>query len=333
MEQLSVNVFVPIVAELQALAKEAQDVDVTDEKAVREVRLKLKNKRVEVTKRCKEFRDDANAFAKAVIAKEKELVAIIEPEEERFKEIEAAAKLEKEREERRALLPNRLERLAEIKDGVEITEAELLDMDGSTFEGYFNKRLADKNAADRAEIERKEAEIREKEEAQKREEEAKEREEKARQEEKEKQEREEKEELQRRTTSRVNHLRNFGLVFVDSTETYQMAEDQRFVEEQFMIDKTELETMSEDEWSKLFATLQEDFNRRLKAAKDEEEAAIEAEKVAKRERADKYKQFRAELGYTEETAVDFYEKVVTENGVDTKVVLFKKVGEFDLTKI
>jgi hypothetical protein len=335
MEQLSVNVFVPIVAELQALAKEAQEVDVTDEKAVREVRLKLKNKRVEVTKKCKEFRDDANAFAKAVIAKEKELVSIIEPEEERFKEIEAAAKLEKEREERRALLPQRLERLASIGDKV-LEESEpdfetfLLDMDGSAFEGYFNQRLAAKNAADRAEIERKEAEIREKEEAAKREEEAKEREEKARQEEKEKQEREEKEELQRRTTSRINHLRNFGLVFVDSTETYQMAEDQRFVEEQFMIGKAELETMSEDEWSKLFATLQEDFNRRLKAAKDEEEAAIEAEKLAKRERAEKYKQFRAELGYTEETASDFYEKVITEDGVDTKVVLFKKVGEFDL---
>lgn len=197
MTELSVNVFVPIVAELQALAAEARAVDINDAEAVKKSRLALRDKRVEVTKKCKEFRDDANAFAKAVIAKEKELIAIIEPEEERFKQIEAEAKLKKEREERLAILPTRKERLASIGDNVTVTDEELLDMDGSTFEGYINARLAAKNEADRAEIARKEAELKEREEAAKREEEAKAREEKARQEERERIEREQKEKEER----------------------------------------------------------------------------------------------------------------------------------------
>lgn len=278
MNELSVSVFVPIVAELQALAKEAQAVDTTDLEAVKKTRLVLRDKRVEITKKCKEFRDDANAFAKAVIAKEKELVAIIEPEEERFKEIEAEVKAKKEREERLAILPTRKERLASIGDNVTITDEELLDMDGSTFEGYINARLAAKNEADRAEIARKEAELKEREEAAKREEEAKAREEKARQEERERIEREQKE------------------------------KEEREAREKEAAAKAEAE--------------------RLEREKKEEE-----EKVAKRERAERYKTFRVDLGWSEETKDDFYEKVVTENGVDTKVILFKKVGEFDLTQL
>lgn len=204
MTELSIDVFVPIVAELQALAKEAREVDVTNPEAVKNSRLALKNKRVEVTKRCKEYRDDANAFSKAVIAKEKELVAIIEPEEERLQEIEAQAKQIKEKEERKALIPVRQERLAAIGDTIEVTEEELLDMDGATFEGYFNRRQADKMQFDRDEIARKQAEmdareneLKAKEEAAKREEEAKAREEKARQEERERIEREQKEKEER----------------------------------------------------------------------------------------------------------------------------------------
>jgi len=81
------EVFVPIVAELKALAKQAQEVDVTNEREVNNCRLELKNKRVEITKKCKEYRDGANAFSLAITAFEKELIEIIEPQ----KEIEAEA--------------------------------------------------------------------------------------------------------------------------------------------------------------------------------------------------------------------------------------------------
>ena len=61
-----------------------------------------------------------------------------------------------------------------------------------------------------------------------------------------------------------------------------------------------------------------------------QEEKDEAKKKAKRERADRYKTFRAEQGWTEETKGDFYERVSDD---DTSVTLFKKVGEFDLTKL
>lgn len=70
-------------------------------------RMKLKNTRVEIEKRGKAAREDATAFSKAVIAKEKELVGVIAPEEDRLQSLqdewdaaiarEKAAKAEAER--------------------------------------------------------------------------------------------------------------------------------------------------------------------------------------------------------------------------------------------
>lgn len=70
-------------------------------------RMRLKNTRVEIEKRGKAAREDATAFSKAVIAKEKELVGVIAPEEDRLQSLqdewdaaiarEKAAKAEAER--------------------------------------------------------------------------------------------------------------------------------------------------------------------------------------------------------------------------------------------
>lgn len=70
-------------------------------------RVKLKNTRVEIEKRGKAAREDATAFSKAVIAKEKELIGVIAPEEDRLQSLqdewdsaiarEKAAKAEAER--------------------------------------------------------------------------------------------------------------------------------------------------------------------------------------------------------------------------------------------
>jgi hypothetical protein len=152
MSELNIEAFNPTVAELQRLADQSRAVDTTDLKAVKETRLEMKKARVEISKKGKEMRDGANAFAKAVIAKEKELIAIIEPEEERLEAVEEEAKAAQLREERKAILPHRKERLASLNDGIEVEDEELLDMDGPAFEGYFNKRMADKNEADRAEM-------------------------------------------------------------------------------------------------------------------------------------------------------------------------------------
>lgn len=70
-------------------------------------RMKLRNTRVEIEKLGKAAREDATAFSKAVIAKEKELVGVISPEEDRLQSLqdewdtaiarERAAKAETER--------------------------------------------------------------------------------------------------------------------------------------------------------------------------------------------------------------------------------------------
>jgi len=70
-------------------------------------RMKLRNTRVEIEKRGKAAREDATAFSKAVIAKEKELIGVIAPEEDRLQllqdtwdaaiALEKAAKAEAER--------------------------------------------------------------------------------------------------------------------------------------------------------------------------------------------------------------------------------------------
>ena len=60
-------------------------------------RMVLKNTRIEIEKKGKAAREDANAFSKAVIAKEKELIAIIQPEEARLQSIQDAYEAEQKR--------------------------------------------------------------------------------------------------------------------------------------------------------------------------------------------------------------------------------------------
>lgn len=200
---LDIKEFNPKEAELQKLVASCIEIDQTDLKIVKEKRIELKNARVEITKYGKALREGATKFAKDVIAREKELVAIIEPEEKKLQTIEAEVKLAKEREERKAVLPQRVERLKAIwgeGHNYGVTEEDLLDMDGATFEGLINRLSAEKLEADRAEVARQQAEIDRKAEEQRKEQErldweakAAERAEQARQEERERIEQEQKE--------------------------------------------------------------------------------------------------------------------------------------------
>jgi hypothetical protein len=91
--------------------KSAPLVSITNTAGYQEVhraRMDLKNTRVEIQRRGKDAREDAQAFSKAVIAAEKELVGVIEPEESRLqglqdawdaaREAERQAKIEAERQ-------------------------------------------------------------------------------------------------------------------------------------------------------------------------------------------------------------------------------------------
>jgi len=157
--ELNIEKFDPTTEELQKMVKASQKIVVTDinDKAqievVRKARIELKTARVAITKRGKEMREEALAFQKAVIAREKELVALIEPEEIRLESIEEEVKAKKIREERIALLPSRHEQLNAIKDGVTVTDEELLAMDTEAFSAYKNERVAQKNEVERIAME------------------------------------------------------------------------------------------------------------------------------------------------------------------------------------
>jgi len=77
-----------IEAELRTLAASSADIVAVIDPAGRDqahrMAMNLRNRRTEITRTGKEARDDANKFSTAVIAEEKRLIGLIEPEEERI---------------------------------------------------------------------------------------------------------------------------------------------------------------------------------------------------------------------------------------------------------
>lgn len=163
--ELSIEKFDPTVAELQAISESAKSVVVTDfaDKSqlskVEETRKLLKQARVKITNQGKEMREQAVAFSKMVISKEKELIAIIEPEELRLKELEDEAERHAEARRNALALPLRRERLSKINDTLEISDADLNLMNSQKFEEYFTTRLQALAEEDRRKLAEKQAEI------------------------------------------------------------------------------------------------------------------------------------------------------------------------------
>lgn len=155
MENLNIEAFNPTKAELARLVETSRKLELPDpfdvEQLVKigDARKDLKKTRVTIEKTGKVMRDDANKFAKAVIAKEKELIGIIEPEELRLAGLEADAEVAKIHRERTELLPERVRRIEAIKDGLPVpADEELLELDGPAFEVYYNTRVYDRNQAE-----------------------------------------------------------------------------------------------------------------------------------------------------------------------------------------
>lgn len=93
--------FVDTKKRLEALARESERiVAITNPAGYEECHaalMKLRNTRVGIEKIGKAARDDANAFAKAVIGKENELIAIIDPEETRLRALRDAEDARREK--------------------------------------------------------------------------------------------------------------------------------------------------------------------------------------------------------------------------------------------
>lgn len=138
-------------ADLHAMVAASKTITVEDLKdkkqleIVRANRITLMHTRTALEKEGKKYRENANCYLKDLLKKEKDLIAIIEPEEIRLAEIELQAKQNAIMEERLRKLPARHERLLAINNAPEIArgdyDAALLAMDDVQFDAYVNQVL------------------------------------------------------------------------------------------------------------------------------------------------------------------------------------------------
>ena len=131
--------------------------DLEDAKQIEVVstaRKELKKARVELTNLGKSIRDNFTVVQKAIRKRELELIAIIEPEEQRLIAIEQEAKVIAHKKAMLEIIPAWKERLEAIMDNVEVEDDYLLGLDHTSFEVYYNSRVAGKNERDQFENER-----------------------------------------------------------------------------------------------------------------------------------------------------------------------------------
>jgi trichohyalin len=199
--------FNPTVAELRALVAKTGAIreiknpfDEDEIRVVEEAKREIAYVRGTITKKGKALREDALAYQRAVIAKEKELLAEIEPEEERLRKMIEEARRTAMLEIRRRSLPERHKRITEagIPDKDHPDDEMLMQLDANQFEDYLAREKQRMKDIELEMLRQKERERQAKEEEIRRKAEQAEREERIRQEEREKIAREQEEERQRR---------------------------------------------------------------------------------------------------------------------------------------
>lgn len=326
----------PNVSTIRSIVEEVKGLTITDFgdkeqlEAVKEGRKTLVSMRTKISGAMKGFREGAIKFQKDVIAKEKELIAEILPEEERLKGLEAEAKEKVERKRRMAVLPQRKEQLASI--GYEIPkESELyledideglLGMDDKTFDNYFTNVNSAKNEHDRKIIEEKEKKIAEDQRKLDEEKAKREAEEKGKREAEEKAQREKEEAKERKKEARVKSLTDLGYVLNQDEQGYVL-------EGQKIVSFVEVATDTDEEFAVKVERVRVAINKKkeeaeAQAEKERKEAEEKAEKE-KLEREEKYKNWLVENGLTEETKEDFVLK-----RVGNEVTLYKKVSTYNV---
>lgn len=135
-------------ADLQEVVSLVEQIDLNDIEIVKEYRLKLKKARTAITKKGKALREDSNAYSKAVIEREKELIAVIEPVEDKLESIEEKAEREKLCELRKVYIKDRRLVLGTIGDKIEISDENLCMLDDEEFDKYVSSRRAEKVKSD-----------------------------------------------------------------------------------------------------------------------------------------------------------------------------------------
>lgn len=146
-ENLSLDQFNPTVTELTVLADKYKSLIISgpDDKdgyeAVKSARIELVHTRTDLAKKGKLLRDEANKFSKAVIEKEKELIAIIEPTEKELAEKQKVIDDLRLAQARMQVLPDRQAKLKEID--IDTPDADLLLMDNAQFDNFYNLKHAE----------------------------------------------------------------------------------------------------------------------------------------------------------------------------------------------
>lgn len=337
--KLELDSFDPGVAELTTLKDEAAAITLTDPfdaeqvKAVRSMRIKLKNARVGISTIGKKLREGAVKFQRDVIGKERELVAIISPEEDRLAGLEEEAKKAEAIKQREADLPERRNILGDL--GTEVTDQQILEMDDQEFFEFRNKLVAadleqKRKANEAAEAERLEAARIEQErlDAQRVEQDARQaeldREEREKAEEKERiaeEERKAADLLARRAERRVSSLSELGFI--------QQGEEAPWTFQEFSVDRETIEKSDDDTFGQFLGTVKAEITRLAQIESDRiaEEARLEKERKekARLEAEKEYTKFRKENGWTEATKTEYEERKVGQT-----IELWKKVAVFEI---
>ena len=135
------------ISQLETLKSQATLVDRSDIDSVKEtVKMLVKTRRA-IEAKGKEYRDEANAFNKSVIAKEKEYISVIEPLEVELKEVIEKDNERKIIEARRELLPNRMRHISILKIATIPTEDEILQLDDAQWATLYDQLVAEHEKA------------------------------------------------------------------------------------------------------------------------------------------------------------------------------------------
>lgn len=151
--------------QLRQIVAETSTIITVDIDNKQELALVKKNKLAlgKIRNSLKEFgkskRDYFNEMAKKIITREKELVAIVEQEEDRLNVFLEEAKHKQELADRMLILPDRKEQLAQIGDEVQVTDGFILSLGSNEFTEYVNNRKTEYLNAKEAKLNEEKAKI------------------------------------------------------------------------------------------------------------------------------------------------------------------------------
>lgn len=302
MNNLDMEKFSPKKAELQKLADEYKSLtikgvdDVDGYSKVVEALKVLQKKRKGLKDTGKELRQDARDFASAVIELENSLVGILQPTEEKLKEMRKSIDNERLIVERKALLPDRKEKLEKIN--VEVSDDELLLMSPEKFQEFYNLKNAEYLEEKERKLAEAEMEVKRKADIENAKKEARLKAEKEAKEEAKRKEKEVKEEAKRKEREAEEAKKKA----VEEAEAKKEAEKQKIIDAQKEKDRVSNEIKE----------------------REERQAKIKADEQAKLEKEKKYIKFLADNGCTPKTKDEFY---VLAKGEDR--ILYKKIAIYN----